>query len=407
MGTLFEMHYKGHKLWVKRSNQSVLEGGSSGGAFGDPSLLRALGGSKEVLEVSMRAWRMDTLKAILQEWVEDDHRKRNGQLVVWKAMKEQYDPSYDWTELGSKSIRDFDSVILKEGQKEEVLKGMLDKECVMACAKSLHTDLQLFLSQKEWFQKTAVPYQRGYLLYGPPGTGKTSFIQSLAGKVGMNVALVSLTAGIDDDSFMNLIHNKPRNSILVMEDIDHCMINDGLGSDGEGNTKRITATGLLNALDGVFSPEGSIVFLTCNDVTKVIPALLRPGRVDLKVLLDYADKYQVKHMFKRFFGEVDFDSVRGEKLSTQEACKKKVFDKLMNEIPENTVTPAELQNLFMSYAIQLQMTKQDTEDEIAEEKKIFQALSDAIPEFLSKVAIDRQQAKDHEKRKADKKSNKN
>ncbi|ORY96580.1 P-loop containing nucleoside triphosphate hydrolase protein [Syncephalastrum racemosum] len=383
------MHYKGHKLWVKRSNQSVLESGSNSGAFGDPSLLRALGGSKEVLEVSMRAWRMETLKSILQEWVEDDHRKRNGQLVVWKAMKEQYDPSYDWTELGSKSIRDFDSVILKEGQKEEVLK-----------------DLRLFLSQKEWFQKTAVPYQRGYLLYGPPGTGKTSFIQSLAGKVGMNVALVSLTAGIDDDSFMNLIHNKPRNSILVMEDIDHCMINDGLGSDGEGSTKRITATGLLNALDGVFSPEGSIVFLTCNDVTKVIPALLRPGRVDLKVLLDYADKYQVKHMFKRFFGEVDFDSNRGEKLSAREVCKKKVFDKLMDEIPEGTVTPAELQNLFMSYAIQLQMTKQDSDDEIAEEKKIFEALSDAIPEFLSKVAADRQQARDHEKRKADKQTNK-
>ena len=120
------------------------------------------------------------------------------------------------------------------------------------------TDLLNFRSEKQWYVKTGIPYRRGYLLYGPPGTGKTSFIQSLASKVHLNVALISLTTAMNDDDFVQALVEAPKNSIVVMEDIDHCTINDGEEGDSKkAPEKRVTATGLLNALDGVFSPEGS------------------------------------------------------------------------------------------------------------------------------------------------------
>ena len=74
----------------------------------------------------------------------------------------------------------------------------------------------------------------------------------------MGVALISLTTAMSDDDFVQALVDAPRNSIVVMEDIDHCSINDGdEGESKNKSEKRVTATGLLNALDGVFSPEGS------------------------------------------------------------------------------------------------------------------------------------------------------
>lgn len=160
------------------------------------------------------------------------------QLIVYKANTASW--SQEWEELCTKEARGFESVILKKNQKEELL-----------------NDVMAFRSQKEWYQRKGIPYRRGYLLYGPPGTGKTSFIQSLAAKVDMNVALISISANMDDETFTNLLVHVPKNTIVVMEDVDHCTINDGEDDDSSSSSrKRLSASGLLNAMDGVYSPEG-------------------------------------------------------------------------------------------------------------------------------------------------------
>ena len=64
----------------------------------------------------------------------------------------------------------------------------------------------------------------------------------------------------------------------------------------------ITFSGLLNALDGVASAEERIIFLTTNHVDKLDPALIRPGRVDLKEFLGNATEAQIRGMFSRFYG---------------------------------------------------------------------------------------------------------
>lgn len=50
----------------------------------------------------------------------------------------------------------------------------------------------------------------------------------------------------------------------------------------------MTFSGLINALDGVRSQEGTILFMTTNHKEKLDPALLRPGRADRHFELNYA-----------------------------------------------------------------------------------------------------------------------
>lgn len=63
----------------------------------------------------------------------------------------------------------------------------------------------------------------------------------------------------------------------------------------------VTFSGLLNALDGVASAEGRIVFMTTNHIELLDRALIRPGRVDLREYVGDATPSQVHKMFMRFY----------------------------------------------------------------------------------------------------------
>ena len=162
-------------------------------------------------------------------------------------------------------------------------------------------DVKDFLTSGEWYHKRGIPYRRGYLLYGPPGSGKTSFIQALAGELDYNICILNLSENnLTDDRLNHLMNHIPNRSILLLEDVD-AAFNKREQSADQGYTNGVTFSGLLNALDGVASAEECITFMTTNHPEKLDPALLRPGRVDFKVLIDNATEYQVKHMFLRFY----------------------------------------------------------------------------------------------------------
>ena len=66
----------------------------------------------------------------------------------------------------------------------------------------------------------------------------------------------------------------------------------------------ITLQCLLNMLDGFTCVEGTLLFLIANNHPELFDsALLRSGRIDHKIKLDYADKYQIKNMFESYFPE--------------------------------------------------------------------------------------------------------
>ncbi len=63
----------------------------------------------------------------------------------------------------------------------------------------------------------------------------------------------------------------------------------------------LSFSGFLNALDGVVSSEGRIIFMTTNHIERLDPALMRPGRVDVREFIGDASPFQIRQMFLRFY----------------------------------------------------------------------------------------------------------
>jgi SpoVK/Ycf46/Vps4 family AAA+-type ATPase len=368
--------YKNHTLWVTKKKNGGVNNNNDNYYSNNIKDLLGMMNSNPCIQITMRGQDMILLKSFIQEWIDTHFEKEYGKLTIYKCVPTRYE-GFEWKTVGSKELRSFESVILKDGQKEHILK-----------------DIQTFRRREHWYSIRGIPYRRGYLLYGPPGTGKTSLVQSVASKVNMNVAIISLSGNMDDENFNVLLQEVPRNSILVMEDIDHCVIKDP-NSENDTSGAKISMSGLLNALDGVVAQEGSMVFMTCNDVSRLQPALLRPGRIDMKMELGYADKTQISKMFWRFMGEDDIETEEDEDDQVDKKKKSAVSNELMDLadkftdlIPDLQVTPAELQNFFIMNMMDHEETLQIEDGKIPD----YSYLLNAVPAFLETVKRDREQA---------------
>lgn len=195
---------------------------------------------------------------------------------------------HEWRVFGqARSKRPIDSVILDNGVAEKIV-----------------TDVEQFLSSAEWYHKRGIPYRRGYLLHGPPGSGKSSFIFALAGHLNYSICVLNLSdPSLTDDRLLHLVNTAPKDSLVLLEDID-CSVrprtDDGHPERWEG-LSRVTYSGLLNTLDGVVGSDARILMMTTNHIELLDDTLTRPGRVDVKVLIDDASDGQLKRAFLRFF----------------------------------------------------------------------------------------------------------
>jgi chaperone BCS1 len=166
-------------------------------------------------------------------------------------------------------------------------------------AEMLLDDIKQFLVSFDWYHRTGVPYRRGYLLYGPPGSGKSSLVKALAGELKLSIHLVLLSdPDMNDNRINDLLSKAPEKSILLLEDVDCAFTKRKRSIGREGG---LTFSGLLNAIDGVASAEGRIVIMTTNHIERLDAALIRPGRADVKLLLDNASIEQARRLFEQFF----------------------------------------------------------------------------------------------------------
>jgi len=191
-------------------------------------------------------------------------------------------------------------------------------------------------------------YRRGYLLHGKPGCGKTSFITALAGELRMHIYVINLASKVlTDETLGDLMRSVPYRGIVLFEDIDAAFLpttGEGSESDSEDENRgkaretlgnRVTFSGLLNVLDGVASAEGRLVFFTTNHFSRLSKALIRPGRVDVIVMVGLATSVQARRMFLRFYEE------------HQEAAS--LADRFGAQIPQQAVSMAQLQAYLMAH----------------------------------------------------------
>ncbi|KAJ7351438.1 P-loop containing nucleoside triphosphate hydrolase protein [Mycena albidolilacea] len=238
-------------------------------------------------------------KAVLGQFIEAA-RQHYTNASISRVTVHLTDNYGSWARAVTKNRRAFSTLILPSGIKELLL-----------------ADAKEFLASEEWYTFAGVPHRRGYLLYGEPGTGKSSTIHALAGELGLEIYFISLAApGIDDYTLGKLIRDTPSRCILLIEDIDCAFPSREDDSDEEplldskGNPilkeptpprSEVTLAGLLNVLDSVASEEGRLTFATTNHIEQLDPALIRPGRMDLKIQYGLATNEQLEQMFDRFY----------------------------------------------------------------------------------------------------------
>lgn len=226
---------------------------------------------------------------------------------------------FSWIRSLSRVARPMGSVVMDEDTKREVLE-----------------DISEYLAPRtrRWYANRGIPYRRGYLLYGAPGTGKSSLSLALAGRFGLAIYIVSLNSPMmNEENLASLFSELPSRCVVLLEDIDTAglthtrhdqepekvAVKSKSSKSGkaevalvakEESKGKISLSALLNVLDGVASQEGRVLIMTTNHVEKLDEALIRPGRVDIKVEFRLADRAMMAALFRSIYTKVKGDDAK-------------------------------------------------------------------------------------------------
>ena len=273
-------------------------------------------------------------------------------LNIKESPKEERSDFLQFNTYVFKSVKTFDNVYLDK--KYEILKH-----------------INFFMNNEEYYVKHGIPYTLGMLFHGEPGCGKSSFIKAVANHFHRHIVNVNLSSIHSIDELEQVFHMDKYNDIdlnydkkiILLEDIDtmsnivlkrHSR-NDVTESNDSSTTtsvndellKRIlnqnkieqpTTTNhniylshLLNLIDGVVEMHGRIIIMTTNHVDKLDHALIRPGRIDLKVNFERVNGEHIKHIITKYIPFVNFDKPSWNSID---------FDSI-------TISPAELINILI------------------------------------------------------------
>jgi hypothetical protein len=215
--------------------------------------------------------------------------------------------------------------------------------------------IDFFLNNRAWYYEYGIPYTLGIGMYGKPGTGKTSFIKCLAKYTGRHVVLLTFKyirtkKQLEEYFYESQYHvgNEPGSigfdqKIIVMEDLD-CIgdivldrslknsastesvshddsisiemeilkdkltkneqkIKDIVNPENKKKEEedRLTLDDILNLMDGIRETPGRILVITSNHYDRLDPALVRPGRIDMKLPMTYASHETIRQIYLHFF----------------------------------------------------------------------------------------------------------
>ena len=137
----------------------------------------------------------------------------------------------------------------------------------------------------------------GVLLVGPPGTGKTLLAKAVAGEAGVPFYSISgsdfveMYVGVGASRVRDLFETARKSpaAIVFIDEIDAVGRHRGAGLGGGHDEREQTLNQLLVEMDGFDKAEGIIVIAATNRPDILDPALLRPGRFDRQITVNYPD----------------------------------------------------------------------------------------------------------------------
>ncbi len=154
-----------------------------------------------------------------------------------------------------------------------------------------------FLKDPDHFTKLGAKIPHGVLLMGPPGTGKTLLAKAVAGEAGVPFYSISgsdfveMYVGVGASRVRDLFETARKNpaSIIFIDEIDAVGRHRGAGLGGGHDEREQTLNQLLVEMDGFSGNDGVIVMAATNRPDILDPALLRPGRFDREITVNYPD----------------------------------------------------------------------------------------------------------------------
>jgi cell division protease FtsH len=180
-----------------------------------------------------------------------------------------------------------------------------------------------FLKDPDKFSRLGGHIPKGVLLYGPPGTGKTLLAKAVAGEA--NVPFFSISGSDFVEMFVGVGASRVRDlfeqgkkhkpCLIFIDEIDAVGRHRGFGIGGGHDEREQTLNQLLVEMDGFNMNEGIILVAATNRPDVLDPALLRPGRFDRQITVDFPDVKGRAHILNvhlkkvKTAGDINVDSV--------------------------------------------------------------------------------------------------
>ena len=154
-----------------------------------------------------------------------------------------------------------------------------------------------FLKSPAKFNELGARIPKGVLLVGPPGTGKTLLARAVAGEAGVPFFSISgsdfveMFVGVGASRVRDLFEEAKKNqpAIVFIDEIDAVGRQRGAGLGGGHDEREQTLNQLLVEMDGFGANEGVIIIAATNRPDILDKALLRPGRFDRQITVNYPD----------------------------------------------------------------------------------------------------------------------